>query len=964
MSVQPFCTRAVPATKLFLVKSGTTEPVGRAYLVTAEVTQTISIPVLTLLEQRNSGPLSQPVNISNMSSDPIALAMLDEKKEPEVIAVIPARTAGASVAAQQVPLAPGLLYLYNATTNEPIGKPYELTAADSALALPIPPSLPLAMRDPTGPELKIINRTGSAVTIARVFEKDGAPLSEAVAELKADEEMTSKIAAGSRLAFFDAANQAPAGSAYVVRTDATQTLYLPYDAGNYAQKKAQNANNFVMFRQPPNNPELSVFLLDENNAEVLKKTVKANSGQFAFFAAPGTQVVIRDAVTSKPYGEMYTVIGAGKPNEETFEQLDIPYQSANLVQLKHRGPGAISLTISNGSDTPMFVAVEDSSGGATISESLANLLPQSSRTVTVLPTSRLWFYDALRNQPVGSHFDVPNGPALALTVPLPVGAATDPDRVKFIGPPAVTSWIINDTTDAVYIVSRNEIGVKSLLYEVPPSQKMLVSINPEVPIWFTKKGTPESFGQDLDEPVGQKIPYIMPANREQITLPYEVSDADFEKMIQIDLEKLKSEALKKVNNSNQTALDSKDLPAACWRNTQVRDIGKIPVRCKSNEQDSGDGLCYDRCRSGYYNAVTMCVPECPAGFDNDGLYCRKPAPYKRDEYPVSATEVATFQWNLTGAMSRCVQDHGSTNCVAANSDTIVYETCRTGYQQAPLITNLCTPVCPGDMEDIGVSCRKTTYDRGIGRLKQCDTNQDTDAGLCYNKCSSGFEGVGPVCWAQCPAKLPTNCGTTCAASTAACGMAVSDQVLSPLLAVGNVVLTVVTVGTATGAQVAAKAGITALKTTGLEVSKQLSKQLAREAAKQAAKATLKNNIKSALQLGGKQAAKTLTKVVAKETAIDLAVSLGLTGFIEGMKAVPWHGIDAARKDIESELQRRIQLRLAREVTDAELEVIVNASMAAAEEANPGVEFPWQALDPSGIADIVIAYNLPMCSDVR
>lgn len=53
----------------------------------------------------------------------------------------------------------------------------------------------------------------------------------------------------------------------------------------------------------------------------------------------------------------------------------------------------------------------------------------------------------------------------------------------------------------------------------------------------------------------------------------------------------------------------------------------------------------------------------------------------------------------------------------------------------------------------------------------CEPNEDEDTGLCYNKCDTGYKGIGPVCWAnstnvgtgqlkQCPSGW-TNDGLTC-----------------------------------------------------------------------------------------------------------------------------------------------------------------------------------------------------------
>lgn len=66
------------------------------------------------------------------------------------------------------------------------------------------------------------------------------------------------------------------------------------------------------------------------------------------------------------------------------------------------------------------------------------------------------------------------------------------------------------------------------------------------------------------------------------------------------------------------------------------------------------------------------------------------------------------------------------------------------------------------MADIGVSCQKQSYGRGVGTVPtSCDGGKQYDAGLCYTPCRAGFVGVGPVCWEQsCPAGYADH-GATC-----------------------------------------------------------------------------------------------------------------------------------------------------------------------------------------------------------
>jgi hypothetical protein len=354
----------------------------------------------------------------------------------------------------------------------------------------------------------------------------------------------------------------------------------------------------------------------------------------------------------------------------------------------------------------------------------------------------------------------------------------------------------------------------------------------------------------------------------------------------------------------------------------------------------------------------MCVPGCPPGFRDDGLYCFKPAPYTRDEYPINAGEFFSFSWltggdTLQGARDRCRRDHGG-NCVAANGNTIVYETCKAGYEQAPVITNLCTPTCPANTIDIGISCQKNTYDRGGGGLMSCDPSKQYDAGLCYDNCRPGFTGVGFVCWAACPSGW-INCGASCAKSKDACAMALTDQISSPFIAAGSIAITALTAGAGSGAVSAAK---TAAQT-GAQIA-------AKTAAKAAARTSLKAAVRAALRSSTAQAAKSL----AKRTAIELAIDAYLGGTLvtwvwTGTEIAGHEAQQDAIKGLKADVGEAVKKRMGDLVSDGQIDAIVDTAMAAAEAQAPaGSDFPWTALDPTGLADVVRSYNLPLCSEMK
>ena len=125
---------------------------------------------------------------------------------------------------------------------------------------------------------------------------------------------------------------------------------------------------------------------------------------------------------------------------------------------------------------------------------------------------------------------------------------------------------------------------------------------------------------------------------------------------------------------------------------------------------------------------------------------------------------------------------------------------------------------------IDLSCAKYIK---IGKPKgvRCGTGFVRSAGLCYNKCRSGFIGVGPVCWAQPALASWVKCGMGAAKDKKTCRGAITDQITS----VGEVALNVVTLGSSAGATEAANAAEDAGRLAELRKEYQRMKDLWEEA---------------------------------------------------------------------------------------------------------------------------------------
>jgi hypothetical protein len=133
---------------------------------------------------------------------------------------------------------------------------------------------------------------------------------------------------------------------------------------------------------------------------------------------------------------------------------------------------------------------------------------------------------------------------------------------------------------------------------------------------------------------------------------------------------------------------------------------------------------------------------------------------------------------------------------------IFYPKCKDGYSNfACCICRPRTPNCNalGFNGGIDLSCAKRLK-IGEPSSPSCNSDTENDAGLCYERCKSGYYGVGPVCWSKVPNGW-TDCGMGAAKDKSTCGSITSGQIMS----VGTLALNVATLGASSGATTAAKA---------------------------------------------------------------------------------------------------------------------------------------------------------------
>jgi hypothetical protein len=161
------------------------------------------------------------------------------------------------------------------------------------------------------------------------------------------------------------------------------------------------------------------------------------------------------------------------------------------------------------------------------------------------------------------------------------------------------------------------------------------------------------------------------------------------------------------------------------------------------------------------------------------------------------------------------------------SGLLHYPKCRNGYDGVgPVCWS--TTKCTNGTTDAGLFCTKGSEVKNP-KTPSCESSKEYDAGLCYDKCNRGYNGIGPVCWGTCPSSMGTDCGAMCGTSSGECGKQIGGQVVAGVQMVGTIASVAATGGAAAGGITAAKVSITlalkaALKEIAIDLVKRSSKQ--------------------------------------------------------------------------------------------------------------------------------------------
>lgn len=216
------------------------------------------------------------------------------------------------------------------------------------------------------------------------------------------------------------------------------------------------------------------------------------------------------------------------------------------------------------------------------------------------------------------------------------------------------------------------------------------------------------------------------------------------------------------------------LAGFCWKGGYDRGGGTGIDSCPDGFEKNGL-LCYPLCRPGFVGNGPVCWQTCQPGWIDDGAFCRFNG--KMESKPKPHTEYGRgVGYGYDEA--KCNRENGQ-GC--EKSGDYWYPKCRAGWHAFGCC--ICTPDCEPGWVDDGAFCRfggsvpKQSYGRGAGTAMTCAPGKVNEGGLCYTPCQPGYTGSTKSCLRDCPPSQKETCGPlACAIDHDTCTDVVAQQI--------------------------------------------------------------------------------------------------------------------------------------------------------------------------------------------
>ncbi len=386
----------------------------------------------------------------------------------------------------------------------------------------------------------------------------------------------------------------------------------------------------------------------------------------------------------------------------------------------------------------------------------------------------------------------------------------------------------------------------------------------------------------------------------------------------------------------------------CYRQSYGNGAGE-PYTCRDGFDRNGL-LCYPKCKDGFAGNGPVCWQVCPADFRDDGAYCGKPGSYGR------GAGYVIWQGD------QCNKDNPQ-GC--EQSGALWYPKCKPNFHAAGCC--VCSPDCPQGMNDIGVSCQKSSYGRGAGEplaMGMCASGlqKDPAGALCYPACKADYHMVGPVCWQNCPSQQPFECGVGCSTNQEKCAVGTLNMVLTPIELAASLI-------PYAGEIAGAAHGVTEGVETGVKVGEQaatVSERIAASAAKlKTAYGTIKDAVKGgvAQAVGGEENLEKITmvakvggRIYVADSAVNKQIDLYSREYADNFDKLTSPAIAA---QIDQRFGKTGAYQVKREWGVRHIFLMLNADgfVTSTNQVNLA-----SAIDVTGVSSVVAAFMKPICAN--
>ena len=125
--------------------------------------------------------------------------------------------------------------------------------------------------------------------------------------------------------------------------------------------------------------------------------------------------------------------------------------------------------------------------------------------------------------------------------------------------------------------------------------------------------------------------------------------------------------------AQQELTDANDISPPCFRWLMGRGPGAAPTYCDPSTEVNDEGLCYPQCPANYSSVdgdVTRCRENCPSGYKDEGYYCGKPSKPSYERYATKSCKGDTVNCEEVAGLwyPKCSAGYRAIDCCTCSAE--------------------------------------------------------------------------------------------------------------------------------------------------------------------------------------------------------------------------------------------------------------------------------------------------------